>query len=260
MGMYSTNSMLPIVLNAKYGLDAVQVGYTLTVIALMRLVAGIWIAIPAQRRFGMGLAAGLGALCAGLFLVLAACVENMWLCIAALAISRMGSSVCTSATGALSGTISSPQNRGRVFSLIQSLQNMGMLVGPIVAGNLAEVDPTFAPLVFSGVSLVVSAILHICIAEPPRAVGGPSGLETSTPRLEEEGSPEDYEALGAFVGELMKRRRYRWVSRKREVYAMLDKLLPELSAEGDCHLAEMERIVAHAEAFSSRDEDCARSQ
>ena len=134
MGMYATNSMLPIVLSARYGFDALHVGYTMTLIAIMRLVAGIWIAVPVMKRFGAKFSCASGTFVTGSFLLLAVYAQNVWLCIFALTVSRMGGNIRQPAFGALQVEVSQPESRGRMFSLIQSFENVGMLIGPLVAG------------------------------------------------------------------------------------------------------------------------------
>jgi len=164
MGLYSASSMLPIFLSARFGFDPQHVGYTMTVIAVMRLVGGIWIAVPVIERIGTKYACVGGSLFTGAFLLVAVYAHQVWSCVAALAISRMSSNVRTSAFGALLADISKPENRGSMFSVNQSFQSVGRLVGPVVAGYLAMVDASQLPFLFSGMAILVCSLLEFAVA------------------------------------------------------------------------------------------------
>jgi len=250
MGMYSSNAMLPIVLSARFGFDALHVGYTMTVIAIMRLVAGIWIAVPAMRRLGTKYTCAGGSLFTGAFLLAAVYVQNVWLSIAALAISRMGSNVRMSTFGALQAEVSQPENRGRMFSLIQSFQNVGKLIGPLIAGYLAEIDAAHLPFLFSGTALILCSLLEVAMTpEHKPSTDKDSPKPGTIAGAIEEGTPEDYTELGRYVGNLLKTRHYPWISQKERISAMFDKLLPELSADAKDHSLDIEQLMTLAEAM-----------
>mmetsp|Transcript_58560 Transcript_58560/g.105497 ORF Transcript_58560/g.105497 Transcript_58560/m.105497 type:complete len:147 (+) Transcript_58560:2-442(+) len=134
---------------------------------------------------------------------------------------------------------------------------MGRLMGPVVAGHLAVQDPIFLPWLFSGVCSVISAAVLFAVKMPEapqeqssRMIRGFTTLEGDQNVLElEYGTKEECEALGVFMGDLLTKRRYRWVSRKEAIYGMLDKLLPELSSEAGDHLQDLERLMKHVECM-----------
>merc|ERR1711976_942744 len=118
--------------------------------------------------------------------------------------------------------------------------------GPIAAGQLAMAGPDAVitlPWVLSGVCCIISAILLIPLRnahahtrqrtedqlEPLMCLTAHEDLMTSCCSLtEEEGSVEDYERVGRFVGGLLKERNYRWVSRQDAVLDVINHLLPRL--------------------------------
>ena len=84
-------------------------------------------------------------------------------------------------------------------------------------------------------------------AEPQRFIRGFTDLHEADAVLEDEvGTAHDYEQLGRYVGQLLTRRHYRWVSHRQSVYAMLDQLLPELSTDTPEHMADLQRLMKHA--------------
>merc|ERR1719291_388214 len=143
--MYSSASMLPIVLSAKLGWDALRVGYCLTAVAMFRLAASIWVALPMQRKLGKHAAAGLGCFLAGVFLIITAFLNATWEIMLSLSISRAASSIRNAVAGSLQADQTDNTNRGRIFSMLEFYANMGRLLGPVVAGRLAMYDASVYP-------------------------------------------------------------------------------------------------------------------
>lgn len=253
VGNFGLNSMLPVVLASRFGFDALHVGYTFTVIAICRLIAGIWIAVPCMRRYGSKYTCVGGSFFCGTFLVIAVMTSNVYICIGALAISRMGSNTYTSAFGALLGEISKPEIRGRMFSVNQSFENFGKLIGPLITGYLADIDASTLPFaVCAGCFFFCGIWGLVLIPRPVKRRPSGTPIPENVAELDgivEKGTSEDYAELGRYVGELMASRHYPWLSQKEHVRSMLDKLLPELSQDKDQHRLEMEQLMEYADAM-----------
>merc|ERR1712113_1147795 len=65
--------------------------------------------------------------------------------------------------------------------------------------------------------------------------------------VEEEGSKEDYERVGRFVGDLLKSRNYRWVSHQDAVLDVVDSLLPRLRTRGHEHYEDIQKLTQVAQ-------------
>uniref|UniRef100_A0A7S4Q3E7 Uncharacterized protein n=1 Tax=Alexandrium monilatum TaxID=311494 RepID=A0A7S4Q3E7_9DINO len=125
-------------------------------------------------------------------------------------------------------------------------------------------DPHPGGVHAGGIHLVTSAALLPLIRAPPLAVGQVPEEEQGSPILprgfstlwdcsqtlpDEVGTPEDYEKVGRYIGDLLTRRHYRWVSRQEAVLQVVDRLLPELRVRGKEQLEDLERLLRHADAL-----------
>jgi flagellar motility protein MotE (MotC chaperone) len=138
------------------------------------------------------------------------------------------------------------------------------MVGPLVAGHLANYDPIRMPWLFAGISCLLSAaVLAVAKSYVPskpelsKAPVAPRRTRRKTladkmadelsldddEKADEDGSSEDYEELWRFVGNLLRNRHYPWVSKKEAVQTIIRKALPKLhtgSKEQD-----LEELLAH---------------
>jgi len=255
-------SMQVVALNAKLGFNALQVGYVYVVFAVMMLCQNMWITPRLQRRFGLFAVALLGTLVQAVFTVIGFMgTDNMWCCLLCLTLANSGNAFRTAASGPICASFTDATNRGAIFAQNQMFTNSGRLVGPLIAGNLALHDPTTLPWIFSASCLVASAALLLLMRppappqpaadeQPPVLPHGLSSLRECGSLLPDEtGSPEDYERVGRFVGDLLTRRHYRWVSRQEAVLQVVDRLLPELRLRGKEQLEDLERVVRHADSL-----------
>jgi len=228
MGMFCCQSMLAVVLNARFNWDPLHVGYCLVVVAIFRLASSLWIAGWVSRAMGMNYAAGLGAFLTGILLVAAAFVQWGWLMMLVLAISRGASAIRSAVAGSLSGAITDSTNRGKVFSMVETFNKAGKLVGPIVGGHLATIDADFLPFIFSGVCVLICSLLDVTLKTSKSTKIAPVPELDS---VDEVGTAKDFADLGEFVGRLLTARHYKWLSKKESVKAMLDNMIPELGKE-----------------------------
>eukprot|EP00747_Dinoflagellata_sp_TGD_P035249 gnl/TRDRNA2_/TRDRNA2_137752_c1_seq1.p1 gnl/TRDRNA2_/TRDRNA2_137752_c1~~gnl/TRDRNA2_/TRDRNA2_137752_c1_seq1.p1 ORF type:complete len:183 (+),score=32.90 gnl/TRDRNA2_/TRDRNA2_137752_c1_seq1:30-551(+) len=163
-------------------------------------------------------------------------------------------------TGSLTAKLADSSNRAAVFARVQIISNCGRLVGPVVAGYLAENDPDCAPWLLTGCVSVIAAAFFAMVKEQapdspapakrlPRSSSDLSVMDVEEDLEEEEGSPADYVELGEHVGRLLKERHYPWVSRKDAVHQMLDTMLPELKTKDQEHLLDLEKPSQKSQAL-----------
>ncbi|CAE7570036.1 tetA [Symbiodinium sp. CCMP2456] len=250
-------SMTAITLDAKLGFDSLHVGFTFVLAALATLATSIWGTSRVQQRAGLKNTAVLGSLFGGAFSLLMAVVPGVWTTVTFLCLSRVGVSLRGGSSGTILTKFTNPSNRGSVFAMQQFALNIGRLLGPVIAGHLAVQDPITLPWLFSAVCSLISALILLAVQMPDlpepqqsvsKMVRGFTDLKGAADSLElEYGSAEDCKALGEYVGGLLTKRRYRWVSRREAIYSMLDKLLPELSSGACDHVQDLERLMKHVE-------------
>merc|ERR1712048_1011261 len=194
-------------------------------------------------------ASSLGGFVTGAGLLVSVFSDNVYLCVASLAVSRMGSNVRSSCAGAFNAAITTPQNRGKVFSTISMFAKLGKLLGPIIAGRLAMIDASVLPFVFSGCSLFLCSLLDAALKpgddKPDKRLAQVMHVD------DECGHPADYEELGRFIGDLLTERHYKWISHKKATFDLFDKLIPELRPESGTYLQQLEAITTYAEEFES---------
>eukprot|EP00931_Biecheleriopsis_adriatica_P068155 TRINITY_DN42175_c0_g1_i1.p1 TRINITY_DN42175_c0_g1~~TRINITY_DN42175_c0_g1_i1.p1 ORF type:complete len:538 (+),score=52.39 TRINITY_DN42175_c0_g1_i1:69-1616(+) len=253
-------SMQVVSLNAKLDWDALHIGYLYTALALLMLCQNFWITPRLQKWCGVVSLAVIGTLAQGLLTVFAfAIAESTWLCISCLLLANVGFGTRNATSGTITARFTDQTNRGRIFAQVQMWTNFGRMVGPIVSGNLAVRDPIVLPWLASGLCTVLSALLLLMVRVPSTEAAPPpqtpllhgmnefTDLRDVSSSLEQEvGSQEDYDRLGRHVGELLTRRNYRWVSKQKSTFKMLDRLLPELREIGKEQLEDLETIIRHA--------------
>jgi len=258
-------SMQVVALNAKLGFNALQVGYVYVVFAVVMLCQNMWITPRLQRLFGLFPVAITGSLVQAVFTVAGfAGTNDMWCCLLCLALANSGNAARMAASGPICALFTDPTNRGTIFSQVQMMTNFGRLIGPVVAGNLSVLDPVALPWVFAASCNVLSAVLLMPMKSsqptPPvleqhtRGVlpHGFSSLEHACCTLEDEvGNQEDYEKVGRYVGDLLTRRHYQWVSKQDGVLALIDRLLPELRVRGHEHLEDLQTLMKHADSVQT---------
>lgn len=248
-------SMLAISLNAKLGLNPLQIGYTFAACSIATLCSGIWITGPLQRRCGLMETLVLSTAVGGIGMIAMSLAPGLWPTLILLMISRICISIRMASSGTLNAGLTDATNRGAVFATLQMSANVGRMVAPIVAGHLATYDAIVGPWLLAGACSFISAAILPLVPSPkkpeaPKLAHGFSDLTGSNTRLEPEvGSSKDLEELGAYVAGLLTERRYRWISHRQAVYDMLDKLLPELSEFSLDHMEDLEKLMKHTQVI-----------
>jgi len=158
------------------------------------------------------------------------------------------------ANGPLTALFCDASNRGAVFAQVQMFTNFGRMVGPVVAGHLAELDAVTLPWYFAGSCCMLSALMLPVLrrgtapgTRERRTISGFTDLLEGEVVFDETGTPEDYQRVGEFVGRVLQERNYPWVSHQQAVLEMLDRLLPRLRSSGSDQVEDLELLATHAE-------------
>lgn len=171
------------------------------------------------------------------------------------------SSVGSSQISSIISTFTDVSNRGKIFGLMQTYQNLGKIVGPILGTHVAmsgifgigmqpglihdliakytdeggKQHPFGLPYVIISVLYFTAQIFVLIVAtqrrEPSKVE--PAGIKRADTLYGEQWSDETYtdddvKRLGAFMAELLTMKHYKWVSQKEAVEDMLTELLPSL--------------------------------
>jgi MFS family permease len=171
-------------------------------------------------------------------------------------VAQLGGTIVTSQASSIVATFTDVSNRGKIFGAMQTYQNFGKIVGPVVATHIAmngflgigmpggflgdtiavwedadDVHPFGLPFVLSGcLYLIAQAFVFVVKSRLDKQENKPK------PRLtgygedwhDETGGPEDIERMGLFMAKLLQERHYKWVSQQDQVQQFLTDLVPEM--------------------------------
>lgn len=150
---------IPLLSAEKYGLNATDVGLVLLFVNLVHLGA----AVPfgrAIRRAGAPAALTVGFGLAGLGMVLAPLPATPWLFAGPLALYAMGQVAGNSSAGDL--ILRMGGGGGKAVGAVRLSSDIGMVVGPAVAGGIADRAGVEAPFVALGVLSLLCAVGTFC--------------------------------------------------------------------------------------------------
>jgi MFS family permease len=110
-------------------------------------------------------------------MLLAASLVLLWLSpslisyLTCMAVMGVGAALCTTAASAAVGDITGGGSGGTVVAVYQMAADLGMVIGPLIAGRLAETSFTAALLVSAGVAVIgaVMAVFMPRITVQPKA-------------------------------------------------------------------------------------------
>ena len=72
-------------------------------------------------------------------------------------VGMFGGCLRMGASGSITAKFTEPTNRGKIYGQVSMWQSAGRMVGPLVAGHLADYDPIRMPWLFAGISCLLSA-------------------------------------------------------------------------------------------------------
>uniref|UniRef100_A0A6S8E8T2 Major facilitator superfamily (MFS) profile domain-containing protein n=1 Tax=Aureoumbra lagunensis TaxID=44058 RepID=A0A6S8E8T2_9STRA len=254
-------SMLAISLKAKLDFDALHVGYTFVGLAIVMVLTSIWLNPWYTNRFGTENAAIIGTLFTALGNFFFAFSNSIALVFFSLALARVAQSLRGASFGTIVAQSANISNRGATMARVQVFLNCGRLIGPVLAGHIADTDPNRAPWLLAGTACLISTFcLFISLQIKPMdkkttrkpLIRGYTDLK-GAPIIDECPDPQEVAELGAWMADLLTKRHYQFVTHKHQVRAMIQDLLPELSTDSsEAHVQDLERLVQHAEIMQAQ--------
>jgi len=237
IGFSTMLSSYAVFMLARFDFDTLRVGFSFMGGSIVMMGVNIWGVPFCKKHLSIAKTIVLGGLINSAGFLLFASSVDLVLCLTFFIMAMGGNALRGANSTAYLGSFSDASNRGAVFGVSQMMMNAGRVVGPIVATHLADWYGVQVPFYVAGLMSALSALLVLWV---DLFASTPPGKELSAPMLQkqatsfgtdwqdERGSKKDIEELGTFLSELLTKRHYQWVSKRAEIEALLDKLLPEL--------------------------------
>lgn len=160
----SRDTILPLLSKETLALSTTALGFLFTLISLLNLLA-IPIAGWAADRFGRKLSVILGLVLMGLSLgILAAAPSYTWFLIAAT-LMGMGKGFGEPTSIVYVTDIALHGKFGGSFGLFLTLRDLGLFIGPVLLGWLADYFNLQLPLIFNGAAMLAVAVLFALFAK-----------------------------------------------------------------------------------------------
>mmetsp|Transcript_56564 Transcript_56564/g.132695 ORF Transcript_56564/g.132695 Transcript_56564/m.132695 type:complete len:508 (+) Transcript_56564:76-1599(+) len=236
IGFSTMLSSYAVFMLARFDFDTLRVGFSFMAGSIVMMMVNVWGVPFCKKHFSIAKSIVLGGLINSFGFFMFAHNDELWLCLFFFIMSMGGNALRGANSTAYLGSFSDSSNRGAVFGVSQMMMNAGRVVGPIVATHLADWYGVGVPFYLAGSMSGFSALLVLWVDSvaslPPKELSEPMLKKQATSFgsdwKDEHGTHKEVEDLGNFVADLLSKRHYQWVSKKAEVEALLDKLLPEL--------------------------------
>ncbi|MCC7360138.1 MAG: MFS transporter [Anaerolineales bacterium] len=142
------------------------VGYMLTFVGVVGIITQFWLVGPLVRRFGERSMVTTGAVVRGLGWAVMAFVPALPVVLAVLPLIPFGGNVAVPALLALLTYLAPSDQRGFAIGLMESIQGLGRITGPLIAGWLFEQFHPSAPMLFAAVGSVLTVLAALQIKAP----------------------------------------------------------------------------------------------
>jgi len=259
-------SMIPGFLQEAHGMDALRVGYVMTLGCVTNVVTTFCVLPAVQNRLGNPCGTIVGFL---LMTVGATCLvlQPLGVCLASLIILNIGLAIVvpTITSGYLE--LTDMQNKAKVTLVVTIVRNVGSIAGPILAGFLANIDSRLPFAVTAGFALLggiwqfAGLGLHGQVqklVDSRKVVGLESAILDGEGWQDEFGTPDEIRELGEYMAKLLSTRHYRWVSYNSALKEYLDQAFAVLPVESDKANAEADLVRSKILVDLEEDDDLER--
>mmetsp|Transcript_105011 Transcript_105011/g.297099 ORF Transcript_105011/g.297099 Transcript_105011/m.297099 type:complete len:583 (-) Transcript_105011:71-1819(-) len=240
LAQMSIVSMFAVFAKSAFGLNALRVGFCMTLGAIASIGTNIFISPAVQRRVGDTAASVLGCclMAAGSWAIT---LRPLPLCITGLMVAYVGMAISGGANASGTANLTNLQNRSRVMMGVRMMKSAGAMAGPVLAGYYSDADKrlpfaiAFLASGFAAVWQLLTVGLHERVRrllQGRQAVGLQSAL-LAEGWQDEYGTPEEIRDLGEFVADLLTTRHYRWVTYNEALKNCLNDFFPELAVTSE---------------------------
>ena len=239
MGWTSYTSMFAYYLIIKYNINTLAVGYITLSMATLYVFTNIVIFSQLSKKIGVYLCVFFGLIIFCIFLALLPSPNNLWLTLSCMAIgSGIGNAIVFPAMPAMAADYTNPTNRGKLLAFVEGTRNLGMVLGPMFHGVVFEINPD---LVFYCSSAFVATawlcIVFLLIRDPKLRhakkklkINKDEGIEDDNEDdwrwIPDIPNDRDFRRLGTFLGKLLIKRNYNWVSHFEPLTQFLKDIFP----------------------------------
>jgi len=229
-------SMFAVYAEQTYGLNSVEVGFTITLGALSSVGTNIWLSPPILKKMGSLKSSLLGFALTAVGALLIA-VQPYWVSCVGLIIAYQGLAINSSAVATGAANLTDQPNRATIMTGTRMFKSAGAVIGPIVSGPLASQDvryPFFAAAAFSVMGMSTQVLSMPMLGKIMEIVHKRKVIDSETPFIDGEwideyGTAEEIRDLGEFVADLLSQRHYRWITYNGELKHFLQDSFPEVS-------------------------------
>jgi MFS transporter, DHA1 family, tetracycline resistance protein len=139
------------------------VGYMLTFVGVVGIITQFWLVGPLVRRFGERSLVVAGAAVRGLGWGVMGLLPALPIVLIVLPLIPIGGNVAVPALLALLTYLAPTDQRGFAIGLMESIQGLGRIAGPLLAGWLFEQWQPSAPLAFAAVASLLTVVAALQI-------------------------------------------------------------------------------------------------
>jgi DHA1 family tetracycline resistance protein-like MFS transporter len=139
------------------------VGYMLTFVGVVGIITQFWLVGPLVRRFGERPLVVAGAAVRGVGWGVMALLPTLPVVLLVLPLIPIGGNVAVPALLALLTYLAPTDQRGFAIGLMESIQGLGRIAGPLLAGWLFERLQPGAPMMFAAVASLVTVVAALQI-------------------------------------------------------------------------------------------------
>jgi DHA1 family tetracycline resistance protein-like MFS transporter len=240
VGLSTRLSTYAILMKDSFEWTALEIGFNFMAGSLVMMLTNIFICPRITKIMGEAGSLAFGRLLQAIGYIGFALSHEIWITLIFYVFVSVGDGINFAMTNAYLANFTHPTNRGAVFGTAAVYMNLGRMIGPVSSTHLAAYFGSGTPGAFgAGASFVMASLVSLVGSVLPLAVVRLQPKK-SKPLLQkrdsaygddwvdEEGTNQDYEALGRHVAGILKRKHYKWVSRREEVELFLDTAIPEL--------------------------------
>lgn len=249
-------SMLALFYQRVHGVTTLYLGFVFMGMAVCMLMSNMLVKPIMKNVFGLSSLSlvVLGCSLQGLCIMGMGLEGSLRQTLACQYVATIFSSLSGSQTANIISGFTEVSNRGRIFGLMQTYQNCGKIVGPILGthiamrgigvsiGPLADViayhtdedgqHPFGLPFLLSGSLLVLAQVFVLTVSrmqrKPSKATLLRKGTSYGEDWVNEAYTDRDVRLLGTFMANLLSQKHYRWVSQREQVEHLLETVVPAL--------------------------------
>ena len=238
-----------------FNLNVLEVGYVTLVLAVVYVFSIVILFNILNRYIGVYLTSVVGLILTGISLeIIPIFNKSLWGTLAFIVFGiGLGNGLVMPSVSSMSANFTNIKNRGKILGLISFSQSIGMVIGPLLHGQLYQINIYYPMFIGGALSFiaVIFTIMVICTTNSSLNIRCccccickhykiESDVSNSVVVREfgdtwvytpDKPSDDDYMKLGKTFGEMLIKKNYQWVGHYDKLIELLDDTFPALSTE-----------------------------